>query len=459
MNKKSSITFCGGVGNATGANFLFEVSGDSKPLRVLIDCGLVQGSQYAMDENRKPFSYNPADVDALFITHAHTDHIGRIPKLVKEGYKGPIYSTPETRAIADLMFADALNIMRREDSDSSREPLYDAPDVAAAFSQWHDLPYHKPFALPGGVSVTAKDAGHILGSCFFEFERGGRKAVFSGDLGNTPSLLVRDTEALQGAHYLVIESVYGDRNHEGRAERREVVRKAVLHAIEKKGVLIIPAFSLERSQMILYELNNMVEGGEVPALPVFLDSPLAIKVTSIYRQMKHSLKQSVLDEISSGDDIFNFPKLKFTTTSHESHKIDMVHNPKIIIAGGGMSEGGRVIGHEKNYLPDERNTVLLVGYQAAGTLGRSLSEGAKEVVIQGEKVAVNARIMMVSGYSSHKDSEHLVEFVENSADTLKKVFVAMGEPKSSLFLAQRIKDELGVTAVYPELGSTHEIEF
>jgi len=451
--------FAGGVGNATGANFLFEIGGEAKPLRVLVDCGLVQGSRYTMDENRKPFPYGPASIDLLFITHAHTDHIGRIPKLVKEGFKGPIYSTPETRAIAQLMFDDALNIMRREASDRGAAPLYESSDVAAAFSLWHELPYHTPLTLEGGVTVTAKDAGHILGSCFFEFERNGKRVVFSGDLGNTPSLLVKDTEPLESVSYLVIESVYGDRNHEGREQRREILREAVLDVERKKGVLIIPAFSLERSQMILYELNNMVEDKEVPSMPVFLDSPLAIKVTSVYRRMKHTFKPSVQQEIASGDDIFNFPKLRFTASSRESAHIDLVPNPKIIIAGGGMSEGGRVIGHEKSYLPNAQNTVLLVGYQAAGTLGRALAEGSKEVVIAGETVPVNARIMMVSGYSSHKDSDHLVEFVAGSAETLKEVFVAMGEPKSSLFLAQRIRDELGVDAVFPELGSTHEIEF
>jgi metallo-beta-lactamase family protein len=458
--QSSSITFCSGVGNATGSNFLFEVgSADTRPCRVLVDCGLIQGGTYATEQNRKPFSYDPATIDFLFVTHAHADHIGRIPKLVKEGFRGPIYSTEATRAITELMFEDALKIMRREAADSGTEVMYGNDEVAAALREWRTLSYHESITLPGGVVALPKDAGHILGSAYYEFARGGRTVVFSGDLGNSPSLLLNDTEPLREATYLVIESVYGDRNHEDKSVRREKLRQALEHAISERGVLVIPAFSLERSQDILYELNHMVEDGEVPSVPVFLDSPLAIKVTDVYRRMRHEFKSPVQREIAAGDDIFKFPKLKFTISTEQSERIDLVPSPKVIIAGGGMSEGGRVIGHEQSYLPNPRNTILLVGYQAAGTLGRALLEGVKEVMIHGKRVEVHAKIMSINGYSSHKDSNHLVEFVARSESTLEKVFVAMGEPKSSLFLAQRIRDELGIEAIFPELGSTHQIEF
>lgn len=460
MTDKSSLSFYGGVGGATGANFLFSiVRTNEKPLRVLVDCGLFQGDRFAGEENRKAFAYDPASIDALFVTHAHSDHIGRIPKLAKEGFRGSIYSTPETREIAILMFDDALAIMRRESSDRKETMLYEHDDVARALLQWKTVGYDVPLEISAGVTVVARDAGHILGSAYFVFARDGKRIVFSGDLGNSPSLLLRDTQPLERADYLLMESVYGDRNHEDKSRRRENLKQAVLRAIRQKGVLVIPAFSLERSQMILYELNKLVENGSLPAIPVFLDSPLAIKVTAVYRKMKHDFKKSVQSEIASGDDIFNFPRLKFTVSHQESQKIDLVQNPKIIIAGGGMSEGGRVIGHEKNYLPDPKATVLLVGYQAAGTLGRRLLEGVDEVTIVGETVPVRAKILSVMGYSSHKDSDHLVEWVSTSADTLKKVFVCMGEPRASMFLAQRIKEELGVGAIYPELGSTIEVEF
>ncbi len=460
QSSESSITFYGGVGDATGSNFLFAIGSDTGvPERVLVDCGLMQGAPDASEKNARPFAYEPSSIDVLLITHSHADHIGRVPKLVKEGFRGPIYSTPETKMIAELMFDDMLNIMAHDEEKKGIAPMYDAKNVADALLQWKELPYHTPLALKNGVTITPKDAGHILGSCFYEFARNGRTVVFSGDLGNTPSILVRDTEPLLRVNYLLVESVYGDRNHENRDERREKLRAAVLAAIERKSALIIPAFSIERSQVILYELNNLVEEGKVPSVPVFLDSPLAIKVTEVYRKMKKDFKPGVQEEIAGGDDIFKFPRLQLTATHQESERIDLVQSPKIIIAGGGMSEGGRVVSHEERYLPDPRNLVLLVGYQAVGTMGRALQDGAHTVTIRGKQIPVRAEIRLISGYSSHKDSDHLVEWVASSAETLKEVFVVMGEPKSSMFLAQRLRDELGVNAVFPEVGSTHQIEF
>ena len=459
MNEKPTITFLGGVGSATGANFLLKFPESPRPLSILVDCGMFQGDRYATEENQKPFALDPAAIDFLFITHAHADHIGRVPKLIKDGFRGPIYSTPETKIISEIMFDDMATILEREAADRGVTPLYSRSETAQALRQWDVIPYHNSFSLPNGVTVTPKDAGHILGSAYFEFARNGQKLVFSGDLGNTPSPLVKDTEPLVGAKYLLVESVYGDRNHEDREHRVEKLRNVVLDSIKRNGVLIIPAFSLERSQVILYELNNLVEEGKIPSIPVFLDSPLAIKLTAVYKRLKHDFKPSVQQEIASGDDIFKFPRLQFTQTSQQSHHIDFVQNPKIIIAGGGMSTGGRVIGHEKNYLPDARNTILLVGYQAVGTLGRALFEGSKTVSINGEEVPVRAHIDMINGYSSHKDSDHLVEFIAGSRETLKQVFTVMGEPKSSLFLAQRIRDELEIEAIYPEQGSTYTLDF
>jgi len=453
---KVLITFAGGVGSVTGANFLLQVD-DTK---ILIDCGLIQGSREADLKNREPFPYEPRDIDYLFVTHSHMDHIGRIPKLVREGFRGEIYSTPVTKEIATFMFADALSVMRIHEKERDLAPLYEQQDVDQALSQWKEIPYHESKTF-GGFSVFARDAGHILGSAMLEFtlDIGGaqKKLVFTGDLGNSPSLLLRDTEKITDADYLVMESVYGDRNHENKDEREEKFAQIVKETIARNGTLVIPAFSLERTQMILYLLNNLMEDGHVPEVPVYLDSPLAIKITEVYGRVSKHFNDEVKKEILGGDDIFDFPTLKRTMKREESEKIAHIPGAKIVIAGSGMSEGGRVAYHEADFLPDPNNTLLLVGYQGVGTLGRKLIEGLKSVKIHKKEIKVRARIEEILGFSSHKDMDHLIEFVEHTKGTVKKVFVCMGETKSSTFLAQRLRDYVGVNAVVPEEGDVIEL--
>ena len=255
-----------------------------------------------------------------------------------------------------------------------------------------------------------------------------------------------------------MESVYGDRNHESKDERREKLAQVIKDVIQKNGTLVIPAFSMERTQVILYELNKLIETKVVPSIPVYVDSPLATKITDIYRSSTYLFNKIAQGEIKGGDDIFNFPKLSFTVSGPESKQIDHAKAPKIILAGSGMSIGGRVIHHEEVYLPDSRNTILLVGYQTLGSIGRHLLEGAKKVSIHGNDVPVKAKIESILGYSSHKDSDHLVEFASTAQDTVKKIFVVMGEPKASLFLAQKIRDNLGLEAIYPERLKKYELE-
>jgi len=455
MDDKYSIHFFGGVGSATGANFLLQGGG----VKMLVDCGMKQGLPDAHAFNRSEFAYDPKTIDYLLVTHAHADHIGRIPKLVKDGFRGEIYSTPETKEISQIMFDDMVKLLDMSSREEGVLPIYDHADANKALSLWKTVGYHTQFELRGGFTMMLKDAGHILGSSMYEITFGGKKIVFTGDLGNTPTPLLKDTEWVTDANYMVIESVYGDRNHESKSERRNKLKQAVLDTIARKGVLVIPAFSIERTQVLLYEINNMIEEDGVPAIPVFVDSPLGIKVTHIYKRMKKDFNLGVQSEIEGGDDIFNFPKLKYTVTAGDSKEILRVGSPKIIIAGSGMSEGGRIIHHEKNYLPDSKSIILLVGYQSVGTLGRHLQDGDKKVFVMGEEVPVRAEIRMVSGYSSHKDSDHLLEFVEKAAESgkLKKVFVAMGEPKSSLFLAQKIRDYTGVEAIFPDLGKPYQL--
>ena len=446
---KFTVTFCGGTGTVTGANFLLK----SDQVKILIDCGLEQGSESADFFNRSNFPYVPEEIDFLIVTHAHLDHIGRIPKLIKDGFKGEILSTPQTKELAAVLLADTVKILQTEAQHHGVLPLYEAKDVTDALGLWNTFVYHEKKDLKGGVSVSSKDAGHILGSSMMEFSLPtGKKIVFTGDLGNSPSLILPDTEAITDADYIVMESVYGDRNHESKDERRKHLKQAILDTIQYKRTLIIPAFSLERTQMIIYEMNELFEGGEIKQqVPVFIDSPLAAKITDIYWKYRSCFNTHALSEINSGDDIFDFPRLKFTVEARESMAIQQVPNPKIIIAGSGMSVGGRVIIHEQHYVSNPNAEILLVGYQAAGSLGRQLQDGAKVVKIYGEEYEVHAKIDTISGYSSHKDSDHLVEFVDiaNNNHHLTKVFAVMGEPKSSLFLVQKLRDNLGVDAVYP----------
>ncbi len=455
-NKQIKVTFHGGVGWVTGANFLLEnvVPDGEKSTKILVDCGMFQGGEGADALNREPFHYDPADIDYLIVTHAHADHIGRIPKLVRDGFRGKIYSSEATLDLTEIMLEDSLKIIAYESKKKGLEPLYKEEDVNHALELWQTIPMHTPLELPGGFSMTMHDAGHILGSCILKFKYGNKNIVFTGDLGNSPDPLLCDTEVIDDADYMVMESVYGDRNHEEREERATKLKNAILETIEKKGILMIPSFALERTQNLLYLLNNLVESGEIPSIPVFLDSPLGINVTNVFRKHTHLLNQDVQEALEGDTDVFGFPGLKETYTIDDSKSIMRVKNPKIIISSAGMSHAGRIIHHEKQYLDDPENMLLFVGYQSVGTLGRIIQDGAKKVNILGKDVEIKATIRTISGYSGHKDSDNLVDFVSHSADRLKKVFVCMGETKSSLFLVQRLRDYLGVNAVAPDVDES-----
>jgi metallo-beta-lactamase family protein len=451
----AKLTAYGGAGSTTGANFLLEI-GDKK---ILVDCGMEQGGEKAHEHNKKKFAYEPSEVEMLFVTHAHIDHIGLIPKLVKEGFKGEIYSTAETRKLAELLLADALKIAR-----GNQEMLYSVSDVSTALSFWKTLDYHKLRDF-GEFTLELYNAGHILGSSMFKFTlksglpaQAGKSMLFTGDIGNSPSLLLPDVEKVSGLDYLLMESVYGDRNHEHKELREEKFKRVVAEAIARRGTLLIPAFSLERTQEILAKLDNLFESKEIPAVPVYLDSPLALKITAIYEQAGKLFNREAQTELEDGDDLFRFKNLHEINNLNESHAIAGVNGAKIIIAGSGMSTAGRIVGHEERYLPDPRSTILFMGFQAAGTLGRQIKEGIKKVVIDGQIVEVRAKVENIDGFSGHADSNALVDFVFASEKSLKKVYVAMGEPRSSIFLAQRLKDELGLDAVVTEEGKSYEIE-
>lgn len=451
----SHLSFLGGAGTVTGAHFLFETGGK----RILIDCGLLQGGRYGMDENYEDFPYDPATIDILFVTHAHADHIGRVPKLVKNGFNGVIYSTPATKALSEVMFGDAVGILKQEAHARGTAPLYTADDVALALDRWQTRDYHETFEIGDGISVRFLDAGHILGAAMIEFVRNGVKFVATGDLGNSPAPLLRDTEEVKDAQYILMESVYGDRAHENKEDRVALLKDALLDTHKRKRTLLIPAFAMQRTQLLLYEINKLVESGEVPEMPVYLDSPLASRVTEVYKEFTHLFNERVQKEMQAGDNIFEFPKFTIIQDPKESRALLNAPKPKVIIAGSGMSVGGRVLMHEQQLLGDKNTTILFVGYQGVGTLGRRIQDGEPTVTIGKKKVRVRAKKATIRGFSAHKDRDGLIAFVEHSAPTLKQVFVAMGEPKASLFLVQRLRDFLGVSAQAPEVGERVTLEF
>jgi metallo-beta-lactamase family protein len=441
----------------TGSNFLVDVGGK----RLLIDCGLVQGEKWTLPINSEPFSYDTGSIDTLFVTHAHLDHVGRIPQLVRAGFRGRIISTEPTREMAELIMLDSMGVLGKEAAITGGTPLYEEKDVFEAMHLWSTtLPYNKAFTIEGeegGIDVTLHDAGHILGSAIVEIAYKGKKIAFTGDLGNTPSPLMNDTYPLKDIDYLVMESVYGDRNHKDKDRRIEIFKEAVTSTVAKGGTVLIPAFSIERTQEILLAFNELVEHKQIPEIPVYLNSPLGINITKVYKKYESWFNQNIQGEIRKGEDIFNFKGLIQTPTPEESKAINGDTRPKVIIAGSGMSNGGRILYHEEKYLPDPNSTIIIAGYQSVGTIGRKIVDEEKEVIIHGHIVPLRARVVNIHGFSAHKDSENLVRFVESTKESLKKVIVVLGEPKSAFFLGQRIHEEYDVPVVVPERGDVIEL--
>ncbi len=448
----------------TGVNYLLE----SEQARVLIDCGLFQGSKELEAKNGEPFAYHAKDIDAVIVSHSHLDHIGRLPQLITAGFGGKIFATPPTINFTRLILEDSVKVLAEKAQHAGVIPLFSQEEVDEVMSRFVAVDYYKKTQAAPGLSFTFYDAGHILGSAIIELEAGESKIVFSGDLGHPPAPLLRAPDYLADADYVVVESTYGDRNHESPEESKERIENVIEDAVARGGVLMIASFAMERTQQLLYHLNELVEKKRVPSVPIFIDSPLAIRLTEVYKKYPQYYNQQAVSEINSGDDIFNFPGLRFTVSSKESKEINEVAPPKIIIAGSGMSQGGRIVHHEVRYLSDPKNTLLMVGYQAEGTTGRHIADGAKRVEILDQTVEINAKIEKISGYSAHADQFYLMDWVKNFTKPgfangdghrheLKKVFVVQGEAKPAGVLASLIRDELGIESMVPEMGEEVEL--
>jgi len=435
------LQFFGAARDVTGSCQLLEAGGK----KILIDCGCFQGGDDDLQRNAEHFPFKPAELDAVFVTHAHMDHVGRVPLLVKWGYRGPIYTTAPTVGLAPLLWNDMLSIMEDAERHRSRTGsthgwpvLYDEHDVKRAVDRLQAVEYHQEIEV-GGVRAKFQDAGHILGSSFITFSAEGKKITFSGDLGNNDEPIIRPTEPLGETDALVIESTYGDRLHEEKGIRIDALRDAVKATADKKGVLIIPAFAIERTQEIILTLHHLAEAGSIPRVPMFLDSPLAIDATKVYEEYPQYYNDAARKEFLAGQDLFSLPGLTPTRSPSMSKEINTMVPPMVIIAGAGMMTGGRVVHHLIRELPNPAATVLIVGYQARGTLGRQLFEGAPTVRIYGEEIKVNAKIISVGGWSAHADQQKLVEWATGPKPAPKLTLVTHGEVPAAEALAEKLR--------------------
>ena len=446
------LTFFGAAQEVTGSSYLLETPNT----KILIDCGLLQGGRFVNPENYEPFPFDVTNIDALFVTHAHIDHTGKIPKLHKDGFRGKIYSTAPTKDFSELLLLDSEHLLHRDAVEQNIPPIYDINDINEVMKLWEKVAYHETIHLKD-FAVEFFDAGHILGSAFIVVteKATGKRVAFSGDLGNQPAPLVKDTEQLEQADYLLIESTYGDRVHDNPGTRRDRLEDVIEDAMRLNGVLLIPAFAMERTQELLYELDGLVENGRVPGAPVYVDSPLAIKLTAIYKKYSQDpmyFDDEAIKQAKAGMEFFNFPRLRFTLTTEQSKSINDAPMPKIIIAGSGMSNGGRILHHELRYLSNPNSTILFIGYQAKGTLGRTILDGAPLVRVLGEEVPVRCKMATISGYSAHADQPLLLQWIHPMRQSLKKLFVVHGDIDQMVPFAQKVRDEFAIDAVIPTHG-------
>jgi metallo-beta-lactamase family protein len=454
------VTCLGGVGTVTGSSYLVESAAGNK---VLIDCGMFQGGKEMEDRNWKDWGFDPARISTLFLTHAHIDHSGKIPKLVKDGFKGRILTSPPTAELCSIMLLDAAHVQemdaewqnRKNKRRSTQEvlPLYTTEDAEASLKFFSPIEKDKIVEPEPGIRARMRNSGHILGASILELwiEEGGAplKMVFSGDLGKKNQLIVQDPQEIFDADYLFLESTYGNRLHRSLDESKEELLEAIQYAVSHKEKVLIPAFAVERTQEILYILGEFQRAGRLPKIPIFVDSPLAIKATEIFRKNKKYYDEEAQAILDRGYDPFNMPNVRYSATTEESRAINETKGSAIIIAGNGMCTAGRIRHHLKHNLWRPGTSLVIVGFQALGSTGRQIVDGAKEVRLLGETVAVKAKVFTIGGFSAHADQNDLLEWAGHFEST-PKVFLVHGEPSASESLAAKIKERLGLDVYIPK---------
>lgn len=452
------VTFYGATESVTGSCFLVETSS----AKLLVDCGAVQGERMCSKTNLEAFPFDPASIDAVLVTHAHFDHTGRLPKLVRDGFQGKIFLTAPTKSLAQIVLEDSLTIMRENAAKCGDAMPYEDGDLAEAMARMTGVGYHTEFEAGRHVRAMFHDAGHILGSSYISLDIPGdetasgndMRIVFSGDIGNDNVPILPDTDTLDHADIVVCESTYGGKDHDAVERRGIALADYANRVIGRGGTLLIPAFSVERTQELLYELDLLLEAGAIPKVPIYLDSPLAIKATEIYRHFKSYL---LFDHPASQDgDFFSFKNLRETLTMQESVLIDNDRRPKIVIAGNGMMTGGRILRHLQQHLGDPKSGVLIIGFQAPYTLGRQIQDGAKEVMVHDKKVAVAASVASIEAFSAHGDRAKLARWLHPTSGNVPKVFLTHGElPTKEKFAAYLHEQGIG-DVIIPRITQTFE---
>jgi len=452
-----SVAFHGAIGQTTGSAHILQYGNK----RILLDCGMIQGIPHHY--NRK-FTFDPKSIDYLVLSHAHIDHSGRIPLLYQQGYEGPVYCTPATKDLLKILLLDAVKISKEEARKSKRhrqiigmEPLYDEGDVYEALKHIITVPYHETQTIEKNISFKFLDAGHIIGSAQPILNFDGTKVAFTGDLGQNDIPLIRNPDPITETHYLFTESTYGNRIHPPMEKARDLLIDYAKHISQEGGKLIIPSFAVGRTQILVYFLNSIFEKGIIDKTPVYIDSPMAIDATEIYLDHPECFDKETLKLLRSGDNPLNFPELKLSKSSRQSQAILRGWETCVVFAGSGMCTGGRILSHLYNELPSRKSVILFVGYQAKGTLGRKIVEGADEVEIYNKKLKINAKVKMIRGFSAHADKKELRAHIERINKKPLKTFVLHGDSEQSLTFAAELRNILKIWARVPEYREEYKL--